>query len=1101
MRILDRYVVREFIAPLAMCIAAFIIIVLSGQLFMLVDFIVQRDVPVLAVVRMLAYSLPGIVLDAGPIAVLFAVMLCLGRLAKDSELSTIRAAGVAFARLILPLLALATVASGGLYLLSENIVPWANHQSQRILREIVYGESMPAVEQDIFFRAPGERFFYVGHVNRDAGVIERVMIYETEAAPFPRLLTAAKGRIDEGTWVLENGRIHELDRLGRVTMVIAFDELNVDMDSTMQGFSSSQKEASEMTRAELKQTIDLFQRSGTRVSGLEVHYHVRGAQPLAALVLAMVGAPLITKSPRSAGGYFGVIAASLLALGYYVISAVSKSIGVEGILPPLVAAWLPNIALASVGAVLIARVDGLRRPRRGRRRPAPPTPPTPPTPPSAMALLLVAMLLLGLAVPVSAQAAGGKPFHVTAEQIVYDGESGLWTASGGVQVSFDDTVIKADRAEIDVKAKTALFVGAVVITEGQEELAGESAEVNIDTGDVTVGGARAKLKLDQVEGFLYVAGTELSREGDVLHLEDASVTSCELEKPHYRLSVESLDLYVDDRVVLYGVSYYEGSLRLLRLPKLTIPLKEGEGLSMPKVGWSALEGWYVRTETNYTVSPESRGKIRLDYFQLLGPGLGIDHTYAPGNYNLNLSAYELFNRSTASVDTSLKLAIDGEIRDGPSAAASYAYRDYVQAGTPSEDNTYTLSFKSSGDHASTSMTLSHKDVDSVTDSQLTTASLKHSSTLGGIIKLVADGSYRLNRVNDVVKQNVINLRASASTSVGNLSYTALLQEQVYIDEDGDDEDDEEAQPPPWRSLRRAPELTASLSPLRLGAAPLTVGGKVLFGVYKEDAIRSGIRQEIVSAKSEAELSLAVLTLTPAPWLSLNASVTGRAAIYSYASAGRAGATFSAGAKLTPAERLSLDVRYTGSIVAGESPFRFDTMTDSSVVSASLVSTLGPARVSLGSSYDMMTGLFGAVTASASASPRPGISLEATGKFYPASTSHNTATFKVSASPKPEINVKAGATYDFTASRLSRLETSADLRLSPDWLLQWAAVYDVVKGGFTRGNVGVTRDLHCREVSLMYDHTTGRVWLEFRLKALPGMPLGFGLGEDGIIFTN
>ena len=79
------------------------------------------------------------------------------------------------------------------------------------------------------------------------------------------------------------------------------------------------------------------------------------------------------------------------------------------------------------------------------------------------------------------------------------------------------------------------------------------------------------------------------------------------------------------------------------------------------------------------------------------------------------------------------------------------------------------------------------------------------------------------------------------------------------------------------------------------------------------------------------------------------------------------------------------------------------------------------------------------------------------------------------------------------------ESSASLKLGSDWRLQWAGIYDVVKGGIIRGDIGITKDLHCREVSLMYQHTTGRVWLEFRLKALPGMPIGFGLGEEGIIF--
>jgi lipopolysaccharide export LptBFGC system permease protein LptF len=70
MRILDRYVVREFTGPLALSVLAFIVIMLSGQLFWLVDLIIQKNVPVLAVVRMLMYSLPGIVVQVLPIAAL-----------------------------------------------------------------------------------------------------------------------------------------------------------------------------------------------------------------------------------------------------------------------------------------------------------------------------------------------------------------------------------------------------------------------------------------------------------------------------------------------------------------------------------------------------------------------------------------------------------------------------------------------------------------------------------------------------------------------------------------------------------------------------------------------------------------------------------------------------------------------------------------------------------------------------------------------------------------------------------------------------------------------------------------------------------------------
>ncbi|HNU94793.1 MAG TPA: LptF/LptG family permease, partial [Bacillota bacterium] len=270
MRILDRYVVREFMGPFILSISAFIIIMLSGQLFMLVDFIVQKNVPVLAVVRMLLYSLPGIVVQVLPVAVLFAVLISLGRLARDSELSTIRAAGVPFTRIVLPLIAVGAVVSACGFWLGETVVPWASHKSETIVREIILKDFLPSVEQDIFFAAPGGRQFYVGRVDKDLGVMERIMVYETEYGSFPRIVSARRGNVGDGKWTLQDGVIHELDAAGHVAMSMSFDKLEILMDSTMETFVSSQKTPREMTRKELKSHIDLFEKSGIRVEGLRV---------------------------------------------------------------------------------------------------------------------------------------------------------------------------------------------------------------------------------------------------------------------------------------------------------------------------------------------------------------------------------------------------------------------------------------------------------------------------------------------------------------------------------------------------------------------------------------------------------------------------------------------------------------------------------------------------------------------------------------------------------------------------------------------------------------------------------------------------------------
>jgi hypothetical protein len=130
----------------------------------------------------------------------------------------------------------------------------------------------------------------------------------------------------------------------------------------------------------------------------------------------------------------------------------------------------------------------------------------------------------------------------------------------------------------------------------------------------------------------------------------------------------------------------------------------------------------------------------------------------------------------------------------------------------------------------------------------------------------------------------------------------------------------------------------------------------------------------------------------------------------------------------------------------------------------------------------------------------GLSVDFSGRYYLEQGSPTSIVGKVVVQPSPEIQVKAGGSYDFVRGQLTRVESSGDVRFSPEWRFQWAGVYDFYKGGLVRGDIGITRDLHCREVALTYQHASRRVWLEFRLKAFPGTPLGFGLGEEGILLS-
>lgn len=353
---LDRYILREFFAPFVLCVTGFTVMMLSGLVFELSDLIFRKRVAVGTVLSMVGYKLPELVVFTLPVSVLFGILLVLGRLVKDRELSVMRMAGLSFFRLAVPLLAFGLAISGVTFWLNEWVVPKSNHEYEQIIRALIFSDVMPSIEENVFFRGTEDRFFYVGEVDRRAKTLQRIMIYETAERPFPVLITATKGRFEDRVWYLESGVRRTFDTEGFVEHEAGFVQLAYPVPDGSDVTFGEQKTTSEMSRAELKYHLDLFQRSGLDVRRIEVEYHLKLALPFASLVLTLLGAPLgVMAGPYGRG--MGAVVSIVLLLVYYVVVAVSRSLGGNGVIEPLTAAWIGNVACACLAIFLFFRVE------------------------------------------------------------------------------------------------------------------------------------------------------------------------------------------------------------------------------------------------------------------------------------------------------------------------------------------------------------------------------------------------------------------------------------------------------------------------------------------------------------------------------------------------------------------------------------------------------------------------------------------------------------------------------------------------------------------------------------------------------------------------
>lgn len=352
MKLADRYILSELAGPFLLSAGGFILFMVANIIFLMVDQIVNRQVPIGAVIEMVLLRIPAILVLTFPVAMLFASLLGLGRLSADHEIMAMRTSGITFARIAAPIIIMAVFLVILTYLTNEKIAPWATHQSENIIREILQRKAIPPVQPNVFIRGPNDAVYYVGSVDKNTQMFTNVMIFEPQNSPFPRMTTAERAHYDGQHMTLYNGSIHQYNAQGLTNYEVSFKEMIIPVAIDPQLFTAGDKTPFEMNTSELKRQINAFKQAGMSTHSLATDYYFKFSLPFGAFVACLIGIPLAVKFPRS-GKFLSVGVAILLLFVYYSLFSVFRSLGLIGILPPMLAAWCPNLILGAAGGWLL----------------------------------------------------------------------------------------------------------------------------------------------------------------------------------------------------------------------------------------------------------------------------------------------------------------------------------------------------------------------------------------------------------------------------------------------------------------------------------------------------------------------------------------------------------------------------------------------------------------------------------------------------------------------------------------------------------------------------------------------------------------------------
>jgi len=363
-RILDEYVVREFLNTFLLVLSGFVLLMLIFTFFDLVGDILRNHIPLTTVGAYLVNLTPDMLYNITPLAVLIAVLVTFGVLNRNSEIIAMKATGVSLYRLVIPIVSIAAVLSIGLFLFDQYYLPQANRK-QEALRNIIKGKPPQTVshpEHNWIFGEPrpGEpgRIFYYEFYDPDRMEFANLSVFEFDPSTFSltRRIFAARVYRDkhDDAWQFQGGWVRDMNTV-ETTSYREFRQTEFSEIHEAPGyFTKENLQSQEMNFGQLDSYIHDLQQSGFDTMRLRVALWHKLAYPLIAIVMAVLAIPFALSMGRR-GSLSAIAIAIGVALAYWVVDNLFGAMGNVNYLPAAMAAWSSDALFALVGGYLLLR--------------------------------------------------------------------------------------------------------------------------------------------------------------------------------------------------------------------------------------------------------------------------------------------------------------------------------------------------------------------------------------------------------------------------------------------------------------------------------------------------------------------------------------------------------------------------------------------------------------------------------------------------------------------------------------------------------------------------------------------------------------------------
>ena len=377
-RLINRYILKEIAVPFCTILLVLTFVLLMGRILQLMDLMINKGIAFADIARLMILLMPSFLVFTIPISLLMAILIGLGRLSGDNEITVLKMSGVSLYQLSLPVACAALAAFVMTATTSLFLVPFGNLASRNLLYDMAKQKASIGIREKVFIDDFQGILLYAEKISVQGDFLEGVLISDNRITREPSTIIARRAYLISNpdtmvvTLRLEDGSMHTVDAglKNYRKMDFRFYDVRLDLAASLsEKKEADAKSGAEMTIAELISKLRSLGIKDEALREMAIELNKKLTIPLSCLVFALIGVPVGIRAHRSARSR-GFAIGLALVLAYYLLRLGGEALVETGRLSPVIGTWTPNAVFAVAGIISFYMAASEKPLSLHRRRPS-----------------------------------------------------------------------------------------------------------------------------------------------------------------------------------------------------------------------------------------------------------------------------------------------------------------------------------------------------------------------------------------------------------------------------------------------------------------------------------------------------------------------------------------------------------------------------------------------------------------------------------------------------------------------------------------------------------------------------------------------------------